>query len=139
MRAKVQIPEPTQQVRYLIKIYQYLFFMPNPPTPHINTAQGLFIFKRYHIVLVRVIIAVMKHGQKWGGKGLYHSQFFIKRVRTGTGGRNPEAGADAEAMEGCCSLACSSCFASPAFLENPGPPAQGWHYPQWAGPSPINH
>ena len=31
-------------------------------------------------------------------------------------GRNLEAGADAEAMEGCCLLSCSS-----------GPPVQGWH------------
>jgi hypothetical protein len=30
--------------------------------------------------------------------------------------RIPEVGADAEAMEGCCLLACSSWLAQPAFL-----------------------
>ena len=36
-------------------------------------------------------------------------------------GRNLEAGAGAEAMEGCCLLACSSWLVQPAFLQNPGP------------------
>jgi hypothetical protein len=31
-------------------------------------------------------------------------------------GRNLEAGADAEVMEGCCLLACSSWLAQPVFL-----------------------
>jgi hypothetical protein len=31
-------------------------------------------------------------------------------------GRNLEAGADAEALEGCCLLACFSWFAQPAFF-----------------------
>jgi len=31
-------------------------------------------------------------------------------------------------------MACSA-----AFLQNPGPPAQGWPRPQWAGLSYINH
>jgi len=54
-----------------------------------------------------------------------------------TQSRNLEAGADAEAMEGSCLLACSSWLALPAFLYNPGPPAQGWLHLQW--PSLINH
>ena len=49
-------------------------------------------------------------------------------------GRNLEAGADAEAMDGCCLLACSPWFAQSAFLYHPGPPAQGWHHSQRAGP-----
>jgi hypothetical protein len=49
-----------------------------------------------------------------------------------------EAGADAEAMGGCCSLACFPWLAQPTFLYNPGPPAQGWLHLPWAGPSPIN-
>ena len=32
---------------------------------------------------------------------------------------NLEAGADAEVMEGCCLLACSSWLTQPAFLQNP--------------------
>lgn len=38
-------------------------------------------------------------------------------------------------MEGCCSLACSPGLSQPAFLYNPGPPAEGWYHPQWDGPS----
>jgi hypothetical protein len=34
----------------------------------------------------------------------------------GSQNRNLEAGVDAEAMEGCCLLACSSWLAKPAFL-----------------------
>jgi hypothetical protein len=34
----------------------------------------------------------------------------------GSWGRNQEAGANAEIMEGCCLLACSSWLAQPAFL-----------------------
>ena len=54
-------------------------------------------------------------------------------------GRNPEAGADAEAMEGCCLLACSFLLTQPAFLWYSGAPAQGITHPQWDGPSTINH
>ena len=55
-------------------------------------------------------------------------------------GRNLDAGADAEAMEGCCLLAGFPWLAQAAFLANLGPPAQGWYHPQWAGPSsPIDH
>jgi len=47
----------------------------------------------------------------WGGEGLFSSHFHIaisspKEVRTGTQA-GQEAGADAEAMEGCYLLACS--------------------------------
>jgi hypothetical protein len=31
-------------------------------------------------------------------------------------------------------LACSACF-----LIEPKNPAQGWHHPQWARPSPLDH
>jgi hypothetical protein len=37
-------------------------------------------------------------------------------------GKNLEAGADAETMEGCCLLASFSWLAQPDFLENSGPP-----------------
>jgi hypothetical protein len=40
-------------------------------------------------------------------------------------GGNLEAGADAEAMADA-----ADWLTSPAFLENPGPPAQQWFYPQ---------
>jgi hypothetical protein len=50
----------------------------------------------------------------WGGKGLFGLHFHIavhhqrKSGRELTQGRNLEAGADAEAMVGCCLLACSA-------------------------------
>ena len=49
---------------------------------------------------------------------------------------NLEAGADAEAMEECCLLACSPWLAHPAFLYSRGlplemiPPMIGWALPQ---------
>ena len=59
---------------------------------------------------------------RWGGKGLLssHFQVAVHRQRNSgqelTQGRNLEAGADAEAMEGCCLLACFPWFAQLAFL-----------------------
>lgn len=80
-------------------------------------------------VLIRVSIAAMKHhDQKQVGEeraySVYVSTLYSKiRIETQTG-QKPEAGGDAEAMEGCCLLACSSWVAQPAFLENSGPKAQ---------------
>jgi hypothetical protein len=54
-----------------------------------------------------------------------------KEVRTGTQA-GQEAGADAEAMEGCYLLACLLWLAQPAFLQNPRLPAQRWSHPQGA-------
>ena len=56
--------------------------------------------------------------------------YHLKEVRTGTHvGQELEAGANAEAMEVSCLLACFPWLAQLAFLLNPGPPAQGWHHP----------
>jgi hypothetical protein len=54
--------------------------------------------------------------------------FITKEVRTGTQA-GQEAGADAEAMEGCSLLACSACS-----LIEPRLPAQRWSHPQGAFP-----
>ena len=91
------------------------------------------------IVLVRVSIPAQTSWprSKLGRKGFI--QLTLPRccsspeeVRTGTQA-GQEAGADAEAVEGCCWLACFPWLVQPAFLYNPGLPAQGWHHPQWAG------
>jgi hypothetical protein len=58
----------------------------------------------------------------------------LREVRAGTQGRNLEPNAEAEAMEGCCLLACSSWLVQPSSLYNSGPPAQGWHYMGWVLP-----
>ena len=80
----------------------------------------------------RVSTAAKKHHDQkasWGEKGLFglyfHSTVHHRR-KSGqelTQGRILEAGADGEAMEGCCFLASSSWLAQPAFLKNPGSPA----------------
>jgi hypothetical protein len=53
--------------------------------------------------------------------------------------RDLEEGADTEAMEKCCLLACSTWLDQPAFLQNPGPTALGWLHAQHVGPFPINY
>ena len=70
-------------------------------------------------VLVRVIIAAMKHHDqsKFGEERVYLaytsiSLFIIEESQD----RNLEAGTDAEAMEGCCLLACFSLLPQSAFL-----------------------
>jgi len=57
----------------------------------------------------------------WETMGLFGSHLptspSLKKISTELKqGRNPEAGADAETMEGCCLLACSSWLAQPAFF-----------------------
>jgi hypothetical protein len=56
-----------------------------------------------------------------------------------TQGRNLEAGVDAETMEECCLLAYFLWLTQIVYLYNPRLPAQGWHCPQWAGPSTLDH
>jgi hypothetical protein len=71
------------------------------------------------------IAAVKCHDQKasWGRKGscglcfhttVYHQKKSGQELKQG---RNLETGADAEAMEECCFLACSSWLTQSAFLE----------------------
>ena len=91
-------------------------------------------------------IAVLRHhvqDQLQEETGYFYLQFSISVLhgkRSGQElkqGRNLEEGADAEAMEGRCSLARFPWLAQLAFLYNPGP-TQGQPRPQWAVPSPIN-
>ena len=74
-----------------------------------------------------------------GRMALFCLNFHItihREGRVGEGWTSLEAGADAEAMKECCLLACFPWLAQSAFLQNPGPPAQEGHHPQWAGPPP---
>lgn len=59
----------------------------------------------------------------------------MKENKAGTQGRK----LDAETVEECCLLVCFPRRARTVSLCNPGPLSQGWHRPQWAGPSYINH
>jgi hypothetical protein len=58
----------------------------------------------------------------WAGKGSFGLHFHItvhhqrKSGQEIKQGWNLEAGADAEAIEGCCLLACSTWLAQPSFL-----------------------
>jgi hypothetical protein len=55
----------------------------------------------------------------WGAKNGLHFHIAVYQRKSGQElkqGRNLEARADAEAMEGCCLLACSQQLAQPAFL-----------------------
>jgi hypothetical protein len=71
-----------------------------------------------------------------GGKGLFHSQFHKtvhhqrKSGQELKQGKNLEAGADAEAMEGCF-MACLACFLIEPRTIGPGmePPTVGWALP----------
>ena len=72
--------------------------------------------------LVRVSVAATKHHHQNNleGKGIgLYFQSTVHHQKTGQKlkeGRNLEAGADVETMEGCCILACSSWLAQPVFL-----------------------
>jgi len=66
-----------------------------------------------------------------GRKGFIHIAVHHQR-KLGLEGQ--EAGADAEAREGCYLLACFPWLAQLVFLENPRLPAQEWYHPQGALP-----
>jgi hypothetical protein len=61
---------------------------------------------------------------------LPHCYSSTKKIRTGTQA-GQEAGADAEAIEGCSLLPCFLWLTQLAFLYNLGLPAQGCHHSQW--------
>ena len=96
-------------------------------TPTIKPEFMLFLkWNNTHSLLLFFIATVKHHKQRNSGrKGfiwltLLNHFSLLKEIRAGTW----EAGADAQVMEGCCLLACSSWLAQPAFLCYPGPPAQ---------------
>ena len=88
-------------------------------------------------VLVSVTIAVMKHYDQsnLGRKGFIWLHFHIvvhhsrKSGQELKQGRNLEAGADAEAMEAFCLLACSPWLLQPALTQN--------HLPEMAPPTMV--
>jgi hypothetical protein len=81
----------------------------------------LFVFPLAYVLVILVLFLHKHHDLEasWGGKGLFSLHvtllFITKEVRTGTQA-GQEAGADAEAMEGCSSLACFPWLAQLAFL-----------------------
>jgi hypothetical protein len=71
-------------------------------------------------------------------EGLFGLSVQITANHEGKSEQELKAGTEAEIMEWCCLLACSSWLAQLAFLYHPGPPAQEWQLPQWGGSSHIN-
>ena len=94
------------------------------------------------LALIKVTLAVVKH-QSNLGKTTFIPLFIVwynsESRNSHKAGRNVETGAAADATEECCLLTCSSWLPQPAFLQNTEPETQGWHHPQRAGPSHINH
>jgi hypothetical protein len=80
-------------------------------------------------VFIWVSIAVRRHHDQIA---VHHQRKSEQELKQGW---NPETGADAAAMVGCCLLACSSWLAQPAFLYNPRLLVQRWHRLQWTGTS----
>jgi hypothetical protein len=74
----------------------------------------------------------------WEEKGYFTQssveQFIIKKQREQKlkQGANLEAGADGEAMEGCCLLVCSAYFLIEPRTTSPrmAPPTMGWAFPR---------
>ena len=60
----------------------------------------------------------------WGGKGLFSLHFHMavhyQRISGIQVGQEPKAGADAEAMEKYCLLACLACFLIEPRITSPG-------------------
>jgi len=114
-----------------------------PTSLSLQERQGEIYKKSILTVLVRITIAVMKHHDQSNlrrkgltGLTLPHCSPSLKEIRTRTQtGQKEEVGTDAEVLEECCLLACSSTQAQPAFLQTP---VQGMATPTWAGHSPIN-
>ena len=87
------------------------------------------------MVLVRVTVGAMRyHGPKQAGEEgfawLTLPQCHFHRKKSGRKlkpDRNLETGADAEAMEGCCLLACSDCLLTEPRTISPrvAPPTMG--------------
>ena len=105
------------------------------------------IFLTLHVPVCQSLYSCTKHHDpeaSWGGKGLFSLCFHIavhhqrKSGQELTQGRNLEAGADAEAMEGyylldCFPLACSACFLIESRTTSPG------MAPLTMGPPTLDH
>lgn len=126
----------TSQGKWSYKNHLILCFLVFKGFPHHQTATGGRGVGRActHLHGPSVLVMVPYYFDKtswqkaaWGGIILpYHVQFT-------TQDRTLEAGAGAEAMEGCCLLLCISWLAQPVFLYSQGLFAQVWHDLQWAG------
>lgn len=71
----------------------------------------------------------------WGGRVYFSLQLIIHQE--GRQGKEPE-GRNRCRKHGLMLtglLVCSSRLVHPVCLQNPGPSSQGWHHPQWGGPS----
>lgn len=94
-------------------------------------------------VLFRVSIPFITHHDQMGGKGLFQlivlqNTLSLKKVKVGT---QTGLGLDGKKSWWACTAywLAHSVFPQSAILHYLGPPAQGWHRSQWAGPSHTNN
>ena len=88
-------------------------------------------------VFIKVYIAMIKHHnqKRFEQDSVYFTLQFsghtpsLREIRAGTQGRNMWQ----EVNRGHGGALRVGLFTQPAFLDNPGPPAQGWHHPEWPG------
>ena len=99
--------------RLKFQVFQGLKFSPSENKVRSVSA---IPYSWYQLVFVRIFMAVMKHCDQSNLGRKRFIQLMLKSGQELKQGRNLEAGADAEAMEGCRLLACSSWFARLAFL-----------------------
>ena len=87
-------------------------------------------------MLVRVSTVVMNTMIRatWGGKGLFGSH-----VIKGQDRNSNRSGADAEAVEGAAYWLAPHGLLSLLSCRTQDHQPRGWHHPQWAGLSHINH
>lgn len=84
--------------------------------------------------LVRVSVAVIKipSAKQFERKKITSLYSATSQCITEGSWPRTQGWTEVEAVKECCSLACSSLLALPAFLYYPGPPTQGWV--SWAHP-----
>jgi hypothetical protein len=105
---------------YILCLHSYSFHgLPSPlrdTVPHSCNILTVVCHTLHITQCLWVSIAVVKHHDQkacWGGKDLFDLHFHRNSKQC----RNLEAGADAEAMKGCCLLACSIWLVQPLLIE----------------------
>jgi len=134
------VPATSRDASFLPCFREMVWLSRLGPRGRKSSAPNLLLHQSLRLSQSGFLFLHKHHDQEasWGGKGLFSLHFHIavhhhrKSGQEFTQGRNSEAGADAEAMEGCYLLA------SPGLLillsyrtQDYQPSYQGWSHPQW--------